>query len=147
MPEYMTKSEPVDKKPYIVYTDEKGILYSGDPDSDIPGGGGDATEYDIKCYDETGEPSESIAYSATLEYGNDGWFFNVDTSSTISKAVPGTFFAIDMSSYTEKFPFVVNTEQDIHNPDFKEFPEITDGDYKVVTMPAQDVFVYIAAWS
>lgn len=40
MPEYMTKSEPVDKKPYIVYTDEKGILYSGDPDSDIPGGGG-----------------------------------------------------------------------------------------------------------
>lgn len=39
MPEYMTKSEPVDKKPYIVYTDEKGILYSGDPDSDIPGGG------------------------------------------------------------------------------------------------------------
>lgn len=39
MPEYMTKCEPVDKKPYIVYTDEKGILYSGDPDSDIPGGG------------------------------------------------------------------------------------------------------------
>ena len=43
MPEYMTKSEPVDKKPYIVYTDEKGILYSGDPDSDIPGGGGGGT--------------------------------------------------------------------------------------------------------
>ena len=41
MPEYTTKSEPVDKKPYIVYTDEKGILYSGDPDSDIPGGGSD----------------------------------------------------------------------------------------------------------
>lgn len=40
MPEYITKNEPVDKKPYIVYTDEKGILYSGDPDSDIPGGGG-----------------------------------------------------------------------------------------------------------
>lgn len=40
MPEYMTKCEPVDKKPYIVYTNEKGILYSGDPDSDIPGGGG-----------------------------------------------------------------------------------------------------------
>lgn len=47
MPEYMTKCEPVDKKPYIVYTDEKGILYSGDPDSDIPGGGGDST---VKCY-------------------------------------------------------------------------------------------------
>ena len=47
MPEYMTKCEPVDKKPYIVYTDEKGILYSGDPDSDIPGGGGGGT---VKCY-------------------------------------------------------------------------------------------------
>lgn len=45
MPEYMTKSEPVDKKPYIVYTDEKGILYSGDPDSDIPGGSST-----VKCY-------------------------------------------------------------------------------------------------
>lgn len=58
MPEYMTKSEPVDKKPYIVYTDEKGILYSGDPDSDIPGGG-DATEYNIKCY-ELGEDNQLV---------------------------------------------------------------------------------------
>lgn len=58
MPEYMTKSEPVDKKPYIVYTDEKGILYSGDPDSDIPGGGGDGeATYSITCYDNTPTPS------------------------------------------------------------------------------------------
>jgi hypothetical protein len=49
MPEYMTKCEPVDKKPYIVYTDEKGILYSGDPDSDIPGGGGGGRNT-VKCY-------------------------------------------------------------------------------------------------
>lgn len=40
MPKYMTKCEPVDKKPYIVYTNEKGILYSDDPNADIPGGGG-----------------------------------------------------------------------------------------------------------
>jgi hypothetical protein len=40
MPEYITKNEPIDKKPYIVYTDDKRIVYAGDPDADIPGGGG-----------------------------------------------------------------------------------------------------------
>lgn len=40
MPEYKTKETPIDTKPYIVYTDDKNIVYSGDPDSDIPGGGG-----------------------------------------------------------------------------------------------------------
>ena len=40
MPEYITKNEPVDKKPYIVYTDDKRIVYAGDPDADIPGDGG-----------------------------------------------------------------------------------------------------------
>lgn len=60
MPEYMTKCEPVDKKPYIVYTTEKGILYSGDPNADIPGGGGgDATEYNIVCY-EFGENDQLV---------------------------------------------------------------------------------------
>lgn len=61
MPEYMTKCEPVDKKPYIVYTDEKGILYSGDPDSDIPGGGGGEP---VKVYIFNGtEPTEVFPIS------------------------------------------------------------------------------------
>lgn len=46
MPEYITKNEPVDNKPYIVYTDDKRIVYAGDPDADIPGGGGGT----VKCY-------------------------------------------------------------------------------------------------
>lgn len=36
MPEYITKNEPVDKKPYIVYTEEKNILYSDDLVADDP---------------------------------------------------------------------------------------------------------------
>lgn len=43
MPEYKTKETPIDTKPYIVYTDDKNIVYSGDPDSDIPGGGSAST--------------------------------------------------------------------------------------------------------
>ena len=89
MPEYMTKCEPVDKKPYIVYTDEKGILYSGDPDSDIPGGG-DSTEYNIACYHfSEGEgltPIDNIIHPAVWNPDTKWWKTSGDA---VTKAKPG----------------------------------------------------------
>lgn len=87
MPEYMTKSEPVDKKPYIVYTDEKGILYSGDPDSDIPGGGGGSVKCYIINFDDWDTPLGTEDVS--VEDGN-GATVSVSTDELTVKSPMGT---------------------------------------------------------
>lgn len=67
MPEYITKSEPVDKKPYIVYTPEKNIVYSGDIDADVPNGGGSST---IRVYFMNNNDPTDKMESLTVKDGN-----------------------------------------------------------------------------
>lgn len=81
MPEYMTKSEPVDKKPYIVYTDEKGILYSNDPNADIPGGGGS-----VKCY----------------LINSDAWETPLSTTDLVVRSIDGTVISLESDTLTSE---------------------------------------------
>lgn len=98
MPEYMTKSEPVDKKPYIVYTDEKGILYSGDPDSDIPGGGGGGT---VKCYILNGDDWRTPLNTADVSVvdGNGGTVLvSTDELSAVGPTGAETFACLSFTA-------------------------------------------------
>lgn len=67
MPEYLTKSEPVDKKPFIQYTGEK--------DADAANGNGGVSGYDVEfSYNEQGENYTSdktfSEISAAIESGS-----------------------------------------------------------------------------
>ena len=142
MPEYMTKCEPVDKKPYIVYTDEKGILYSGDPDSDIPGGGGDSTEYNIACYHfGDGEMTPIDSYVAPATWDVDaGWWGNPGTA--VAKAKPGDVLVATGVTYGQIQSVCTGFEDDAI---FYPFQAPVYGDdvemQTAIVMPAHDIYV------
>lgn len=87
----MTKCEPVDKKPYIVYTTESGILYSDDPNADIPGGGGGT--YSIACYamvEGVAEPTTSFIYKTKVQIEGDVQY-HVPDGEPVTTASAGDF--------------------------------------------------------
>lgn len=136
MSEYMTKSEPVDKKPYIVYTDEKGILYSGDPDSDIPGGGGD-TEYNITCYHFDGEgltPIDSIIHSAVWNLETSRW---KAAGGAVTKAKPGDVLMPEGITYGQILEVAASLEEDAM---YYPYIDSNHGD-AIIVMPAHNICV------
>lgn len=91
MPEYITKNEPVDKKPYIVYTGDKNIVYSGDPDADIPGG---YTEYNVACYNNSPTQIDSFLYKTKVssfipDNSEDAIYFLEPTGEPVNTAFAG----------------------------------------------------------
>lgn len=142
MPEYMTKCEPVDKKPYIVYTDEKGILYSGDPDSDIPGGGGGGTEYNIACYatgEGSPEPISSFVYKTKVQTEGDKQYL-VPDGEPVTTATAGdcliTTTNIAISAVLPKFA------QTAFAYPFGQTPSPDGGEAAAFIMPSHDVVVF-----
>lgn len=136
MPEYMTKCEPVDKKPYIVYTDEKGILYSSDPDSDIPGGGGGGTEYNIACYHFASEkltPIDSIIHSAVWNLETSWW---KASGGAVTKAKPGDVLMPEGITYGPILEVATSLEEDA-----MYYPYSDPNHGGAIVMPAHDICV------
>lgn len=152
MPEYMTKSEPVDKKPYIVYTDKKGILYSGDPDSDIPGGGGGSATYSITCYDNSPMPSTidpacyrtEVAVAHDEEFDEDKYYLR-KVGEPVTEAAAGEVL-ISSDSSTSFAAVFSKSPSDYTGYQFPTPGNVMQADGTELTafvMPAHDVHVKV----